>query len=80
MGGIDNTRLFGGKDHKLLPEVKQVYEQYIREHATTESGKRAAALYRILEMHDFMCSEELKADLKSNEMGMMPPLGMTQNQ
>ncbi len=71
--GKDNARLFDSKTYKLLPELKEVYEQYVAEHTATRSGRKIAKLYSVLEKFNFKYSAEFAAALTG--MRVLPPVG-----
>ncbi|MCB2196476.1 MAG: hypothetical protein KQH79_11500 [Bacteroidetes bacterium] len=69
--GMDNTRLFDSESRILLPEVKQSYESYIKNHADTKSGKIIQEYYEILKGNQFKYTGRIDDILKKYNLSKM---------
>lgn len=75
LSGLDNSPI--AKDDVLLPEVKEVYSEFINKYRDTESGKIVEKFYNLLSGNNFRLPEDLDDFYKENQIesmtGMQPP-------
>lgn len=75
LSGLDNSPI--AKDDILLPEVKEVYSEFINKYRDTESGKIVEKFYNLLSGNNFRLPEDLDDFYKENQIesmtGMQPP-------
>ncbi|MBU8892865.1 MAG: hypothetical protein KOO66_08795 [Bacteroidales bacterium] len=69
--GMDNTRLFDRESRILMPEVKQSYESYIKNHADSKSGMIIQEYYQILKRNQFEYSDSIDYILKKYNLSKM---------
>jgi hypothetical protein len=73
--GLDNSPV--AADDVLLPEMKQVYSEFISKNQDTESGKIVGKFYNILTKNNFRLTEELDDFYQENQIesmkGIQPP-------
>lgn len=69
--GMDNTKLFDRESRILVPEVKQSYESYIKNHADTKSGMIIQEYYEILKRNQFEYSDSIDYILKKYNLSKM---------
>ncbi|MDR3611813.1 MAG: hypothetical protein P4L27_14685 [Ignavibacteriaceae bacterium] len=73
--GLDNSPV--AIDENLLPEIKNVYSDYIRENKNTESGKIVEKFYSIVSKNNFHLTTDLDDFYEENQIesmkGMEPP-------
>jgi hypothetical protein len=73
--GLDNSPV--AIDDNLLPEIKNVYSDYIRENKNTESGKIVEKFYSIVSKNNFHLTADLDDFYEENQIesmkGMEPP-------
>jgi hypothetical protein len=71
LSGMDNTRLFDRESRILVPEVKQSYESYIKNHADTKSGMIIQEYYEILKRNQFEYSDSMDYILTKYNLYLM---------
>jgi hypothetical protein len=73
--GLDNSPI--SIDDTLLPEIKQVYAEFIAKNPDNESGKMVGKFYNLLAGNNFRLTEEVDDFYQQNQIesmkGMQPP-------
>ena len=73
--GLDNSPI--SSDNVLLPEIKQVYSEFINKNKNTESSKIVEQYYTILSKNNFRLTDELDDFYQENQIesmkGIQPP-------
>lgn len=73
--GLDNSPI--SSDEVLLPEIKQVYSEFISKYKDTESGKIVEKFYAILSKNNFHLTDDLDDFYEENQIesmkGVQPP-------
>ena len=69
--GMENTKLFDSKSRILIPEVKQSYESYLKNHGDTKSARIIQEYYEILKRNQFEYSDSIDYILRKYELNLM---------
>jgi len=69
LSGLDNSPI--AKDDILLPEIKQVYLEFISKNKDNESGKIVEKFYDVLSKNNFRLTEDLDDFYEENQIESM---------
>lgn len=75
--GLANSPVFDPQTNLLLPEVKQVYEDYIKTNGESKSGQIVSNYYSLLKKNNFKKTDEAENFINQNNLqvmtGIQPP-------
>ncbi len=71
MTGMDNSRVFEGEENIIVPEIKALYEEIMKEDAQSNITKIIISYYSFLSKNNFKEPENIDKFLKENNLSSM---------
>jgi hypothetical protein len=69
--GMDNSRVYDLEDEYVLPEIREIYKQYIEKNPDRKSTQIIEDYYNFIERHEFRYNDSIDLFLKKHNLSSM---------